>query len=513
MKKTTLLFSLLLGLSAIISGQTYFNERYNLNEVNDLDFCNVVLNIEQGYLLPSAFVSEENTAYNSLGLLLIDTLGNKLQVKLFGDGIYSYNYSYTQGGFRQVNNSFYSVGMKRKYTGTWVNDVGIIYKFDNNLDTIWSKTIGDQQLSNDTNYLFRHFDVLPNKDLIIAGDIIVDGSIARALLLKTDSLGNELWRKYFYNGSKNLGINVIQTPDAGFALSCYLWTFGLYGISAPYIVKTDSMGNEQWRHYVNWFDQKHGPMYLQNSPDSTIVGAYHYSDIIDYPATESENRDALIKIDLDGNVIWDKKFGNYEHNKQLKSMNVNAQGRFIITGYKTNAELSQRVGYMLNCNNDGDSLWYREYELLHEDLSNNYLYGVIPTNDGGYVAVGSVMPNPPDTGNQDVWVIKVDSMGCESFDECWTGVKENIAMRKAQELEIYPNPANEIVNILIPKENESENHILVVYDLYGRIIDESNLPSGTSTIQINVSKWASGLYAAVSSYKGSISGKGKFIVY
>jgi len=49
--------------------------------------------------------------------------------------------------------------------------------------------------------------------------------------------------------------------------------------------------------------------------------------------------------------------------------------------------------------------------------------------------------------------------------------------------------------------------------LYGRIIDESNLPSGTSTIQINVSKWASGLYAAVSSYKGSISGKGKFIVY
>ena len=94
MKKTTLLFSLLLGLSAIISGQTYFNERYNLNEVNDLDFCNVVLNIEQGYLLPSAFVSEENTAYNSLGLLLIDTLGNKLQVKLFGDGIYSYNYSY-----------------------------------------------------------------------------------------------------------------------------------------------------------------------------------------------------------------------------------------------------------------------------------------------------------------------------------------------------------------------------------------------------------------------------------
>ena len=513
MKKIAIILFLLV-FSSIVYSQIYFNERYYFEPYNSWDGADDIIENDSSYIIIGGTGDEYNSSWHRLGFLTISKLGNKFSSKSFGNTTYEYYIQYS-GSFRKSGDSNYiAVGARRFYTDSWVHDAGIIYKFDRNLDTIWttSKTI-DKISPIDTAYVFNHFCELNDKSLIIIGSIIVNGETAKALLIKTDSLGNELWRRYFFNGPLNYGINVIQTTDGGFVLSCYLWTFGLYGIAAPYIVKTDSMGTEQWRHYINWFDQKHGPMYLQNSPDSTIVGAYHYSDIINYPATESENRDALIKIDLDSNVIWDKKFGNYEHNKQLKSMNVNAQGRFIITGYKTNAELSQRVGYMLNCNNDGDSLWYREYELLHEDLSNNYLYGVIHTNDGGYLAVGSVVPNPPDTGNQDVWVIKVDSMGCVSFDECWTGVKENIAMHKSQELEIYPNPANEIVNIIIPKENESEHHILVVYNMFGSKAEETAVPLGTSTIQMNVTDWKCGLYTVISSYKGIISGKAKFIVY
>ncbi|MBL6944797.1 MAG: T9SS type A sorting domain-containing protein [Bacteroidales bacterium] len=509
--KILYILPIILSLSTVLLSQTYFSERYNLSGNNSIDFCDEVLEIEQGYLIPGGFDTEESSAFNKLGILVIDTLGNKLSVKIYGDETYSYNYSYTQGGFRRVNNNYYSVGMKRKYTSNWTNDNGIIYKFDNNLDTIWTKTIGDQQFPNDTNYQFRHFDVLPNNDLIIAGNIIINGSTAKALLLKTDSLGNEQWRKYFYNGPLNFGINVIQTPDGGFAISCRLWTFGLYGIAAPYIVKTDSLGNEQWRHYVYWNDQKHGPMYLQNSSDSTIIGAYYYSDVIEYPATDSYNRDAILKIDLEGNVIWDKKFGGYELNKRLMSMNITDQGKIIVTGY-TYSPFSHRVGYLLNCDNNGDSLWYREYDILKEYESNNYLMGVTPTSEGGYIAVGNVLPYPPDTGNQDVWVIKVDSMGCESWDECWTGVKEDIAMRKAEELKIYPNPASFTINIFIPKENESENHTLSIFDLYGRKVKETEVPSNTSTIQINVSAWKSGLYTVISGYKRNISGRGKFVI-
>ncbi len=514
MKKLIILFTIL-ALSTISFSQTYFNERCSLNGANSLDFCNVVLNVESGYLLPGAFTSEENIAFNTLGLLLIDTLGNKISVKIYGDETYSYNYSFTQGGFRQVNDNYYSVGARRKYTSNWVNDVGIIYKFDHNLDTLWTKTIGDQSLPNDTNYLFRHFDILPNNDLIIAGNIIVDGETAKALLIKTDSLGNELWRKYFYHGPLNLGINVIQTPDGGFALSCYLWTFGKYQIAAPYIVKTDSLGNEQWRHYVSWNDQIHGPMYLQNSPDSTIIGAYSYSDSVSYPSSDSYNRDALIKIDLEGKVIWDEKYGKSKMKHRLiQSISQNQNGKIIVAGSLLSTLYPEEGynGYMSCFTQDGDSLWFSEYRKLTNLYSGNFLYGVAPTTDGGYVAVGDVTPYPPDTGNQDVWVIKVDSMGCVSWDDCWTGVVEQTAIRKTDELKIYPNPTSNMVNIFIPKENESESHTLCIYDLYGRKVEETKVPSNTSTIRINVSVWKSGLYTAIASYKGNISGRGKFVV-
>ncbi|MBC8319242.1 MAG: T9SS type A sorting domain-containing protein [Bacteroidetes bacterium] len=501
---------IILGFSITAFSQTYFSERYNLYYIDGLDFAHNIIEHESEYIVLGGTARESQNYRLEVVLSKLDLTGELMSSNVINNSIWGYDIG-GSGSAKYIDNNIYAVGARRKPSGNFIRDEGVIYKFDSTLDTIWTKTIGDCEMPNDTNYQFRHFDVLPNEDLIIAGNIVVEGETGKALLLKTDSLGNEQWRKYFYNGPLNLGINVIHTPDGGFAISCYLWTFGLYGIAAPYIVKTDSLGNEQWRHYVYWNDQKHGYMYLQNSSDSTIIGAYYYSDVIEYPATDSYNRDAILKIDLEGNVIWDKKFGAYELNKRLMSMNITDQGKIIVTGY-TYSPFSHRVGYLLNCDNNGDSLWYREYDILKEYESNNYLMGVTPTNDGGYIAVGDVLPFPPDTGNQDVWVIKVDSMGCENWDECWVGIKDHIALREAEDLKIYPNPASNFVNIFIPKESESESHILAIFDLYGRKVEETEMPSHTSTIQINISGRKSGLYTVISSYKGNISGRGKFVV-
>lgn len=512
MKKTVSLLTVMV-LSIISFSQTYFSERYYFESYNSWDAASKILETDSSYIIVGATGDQFVSSWHRIGFLTINKYGDKVTSKSLGDTISEY-YIQFSGAFRKSGASEYlAVGVKRQYTGSWVNDAGIIYKFNSLLDTLWTNSsISDKISPIDTSYIFNHFYELNDKSLIIAGNITIDGEIAKALLIKTDSLGNEQWRRYFSYGSLNHSINVIQTPDGGFALSCYLWTFGTHQIAAPYIVKTDSIGIEQWRYYVNWNNQRHGAMYLQNAPDSTIVGAYHYSDSVLYPSSDSYNRVAIIKIDLDGNIVWNKKYGTSEHTKYVSSLNISENGKLIVSGYKYNCDYSQRISYLLNCTNDGDSLWYREYDLLHEANSNNYLCGIAPTTDGGYIAVGDVLPFPPDTGNQDVWVIKVDSMGCESWNECWVGVKEHIAMRKAEELKIYPNPASHTINIFIPKENESENHTLVIFDLYGRKVEETEVPSNTSTIQINVSDWNSGLYTAISSYNGKISGRGKFVV-
>ncbi len=75
-----------------------------------------------------------------------------------------------------------------------------------------------------------------------------------------------------------------------------------------------------------------------------------------------------------------------------------------------------------------------------------------------------------------------------------------------------PNPANELIQLTIKIENESENHTLVILDLSGRKVEEIQVASGTITVQINVSDWKSGLYTAITSCNGKISGTGKFVV-
>ena len=498
----------------IALSQTYFNERYNYSLPASLDFCKGIFIGGDYYIIPGAHTYLDNLNFNFISLMKLDSIGYPILVKNYGDTIHSYSINNTQGAFKEVSNgSFYSVGTKREYTNDWVHDVGLIYKFNSDLDTLWTKSIGDIQTPYDTNYLFHHFDLLQNNELVIIGEIVVEGTQGIAFLIKTDSLGNELWRQYYPLVPHSKGINVVQTPDGGFALSCFNWSF--QGInSSNFLIKTDSLGNEQWRREIGG-PYSDDPLFIVNSPDNTIMGAYTHSDSVALPSSDSFNRDAVIKYDLDGNLIWEKIHGESLLNKWVKSANINEDGKLILSGikYKDGGDYHYyRIGYLLNCNNNGDSLWYREYELLKEYPSGNYLEGVSPTNDGGYIAVGDVLPWPPDTGNQDVWVIKVDSLGCESWDICWVGEKEHIALREAEQLKIFPNPANYELNIFVPKENENEKHYLLIYDLYGRKVEETVIPPGTTTMQLSVSGWSSGLYTAIASHNGKISGRGKFVV-
>ncbi len=211
-------------LSMIAFSQTYFNERYNYSLPAALDFCNGIYNGGDYYIIPGGHTYLDNLNFNFISLMKLKTDGSVAFVKNYGDTVSSYNMNYKQGAFKETSDgSFYSTGMKREYTDDWVHDVGMIYKFNSDLDTLWTKSIGDIKAPYDTNYFFPHFDILPDNELVIAGGIVINGQRGIAFLLKTDSLGNELWRQYYPRWPHSVGTNVIQTPDGGFALSVYNW--------------------------------------------------------------------------------------------------------------------------------------------------------------------------------------------------------------------------------------------------------------------------------------------------
>ena len=86
---------------------------------------------------------------------------------------------------------------------------------------------------------------------IVAGEFWADGiGQWTSMLLKTDDLGNEIWKRAYGGTHDESGQSVSQLPDGGYLLAGWTRSFGLLESDA-YLVRTDESGNELWSKTFN----------------------------------------------------------------------------------------------------------------------------------------------------------------------------------------------------------------------------------------------------------------------
>lgn len=102
--------------------------------------------------------------------------------------------------------------------------------------------------------------------------------------------------------------------------------------------------------------------------------------------------------------------------------------------------------------------------------------------------------------------------GCNSQAEVeaacgMIGISENT---EEQAINIYPNPSDHYVNIryslLLTR------YSLLIYDCFGRKMDEINIPAGQGESQIDVSQYANGIYIAIVKSDSGSFAKQKFVI-
>lgn len=170
-----------------------------------------------------------------------------------------------------------------------------------------------------------------------------------------------LWYKTFHYGTNTLctGYSVIQISDGGFALGGYQQTITHPATGDPIIIKTDSLGNQEWIRYFGgpYLDNK---AFLANSSNGNILVGTVYSDemIGNYNAY---NRINVIKMTVDNIVLWDHKFEETTPYNFLDNIKEIDDGSIVCTG-SCYTEVPYISGWILKINNDGDSIWYRRYK-------------------------------------------------------------------------------------------------------------------------------------------------------
>ena len=136
----------------------------------------------------------------------------------------------------------------------------------------------------------------------------------------------------------------------------------------------------------------------------TSDGGYLIAGGTDY----SGNSDALlIKVDSDGNLEWEEKFGGLGWDA-FEGLCELPDGDFIASGTDSSK------GFLVKTNSNGELIWQKNY-----DYRNGYCISLCNTIDGGFAMSGFVYPQDAEVA--DAWLIKTDNEGNELWSKTFGG--------------------------------------------------------------------------------------------
>ena len=260
-------------------------------------------------------------------------------------------------------------------------------------------------------------------------------------LVKIDANGNKLWEKVF-GGVGTDGLSDIQpASDGGYLLGgpsnsgiSGNKTSAGFGGDDYWLVKIDTDGNKLWERTfgggsidsLRTIEPANGGGYLLGGSSWSGVSGNKASGGFGGPDYW------LVKIDVNGNKLWDETFGGNSHDK-LEAIQLTSDGGYLLggdssssaTGDKTSSGFGGADYWLIKIDADGNKLWEKAYGGDAYD----YLAAIQPSSDGGYLLGGGSRSGVNGTkisanlggGVADYWLIKIDANGTELWQQAFGG--------------------------------------------------------------------------------------------
>ncbi len=423
-------------------GNLLVNKTFNINNVNYLAYINGLKQFipatNNSFLAVSGTYTNTNTTiiFTKINKTTLDTIKNTF----YYDGTYNY---YVNNFIKLNDNKYYLIGGKGNTTTEWP----VIFHLDSNLTIINIITLNNPINLSCTNAVINPI----TKKLLFSGTIT-------------------------YNTNK-INVGFIEADTLGVISNTAIINYnGAQGIS-------------QLR-YSN-FDNS----YVFNGSKRT--SKYGSTSMLRLNITKLNSTNL--------NVIWAKTYGSAAITNNCNSFVINTDGSIVTCGRYADSTSLPLMNYdikgvILKVSAVGDSLWMRQYNNYQTPPNPlNYFetfFGIEKTYDGGYIACGGVINQPQGKA----WVLKTDSLGCISAGcgsvingtpTIISGIKTQEKNEEAQSISIYPNPANDILNIELVEIKIKDYRLEIVNNL-GQVVYQSLIINHHSSIVIK--ELPSGIY-------------------
>jgi hypothetical protein len=485
-----------------LSGQGGFRKRINLPGSNG-SYAMASFETSPGnYLIISKTqVVENNYWVYKLDLIKYNATSDTYTLTQLGDTNFYYptGFNHVRNFGRKIGNYVYLANFgKPKNSTYWM---GVLIKLGFNGDTIWQKKYS---ASNEHLILFQ---VNTCRD----GGFLLSGlsrdptppDVSRLLLIKTDANGNELWRKKYNNPSPNYaeGRDVIEDSATKNILVTGMRFKGFSNgsqISERFVTMFDSLGNIKYDLPNSYMMSN--PSWGITKDKSNNYYIYGFKNK-NYIAPHFTSQAYITKFKIVGNnlqILFDNEYGKELTDNIFTSLSVDEDNNLHAFGTLDTNILNNILGNVMiqkyKLNSNGLVLKTKTYNY---QFNNYWLHGINSwgaslTSDGGIIAsVARIMNNA--SNYAPVFFVKYDSTGCDTsaFYCATVGIKEN--NYEAADVSIYPQPANQIVNLSSPLFANKRAQIQISNNL-GQLCFKQRLQFNNGNAQLPLVNLPKGIY-------------------
>jgi hypothetical protein len=225
-----------------------------------------------------------------------------------------------------------------------------------------------------------------------------DADVYDVYVLKLDTNGNLIWNQTYSGPDDNYCFQIIQVND-GFAVvgmseaiissESETQTYNEYA----FLIKTDLTGNLQWRkNYPGTLGESRAYSIFPINDGYLVGGSTENVNYTEPNSTESflTSDFWLFKTDLNGNMLWNKTYGQPDDDSYISTLIQTLDGNYIIAGdqYTLNDPLGDEHVLAIKIDADGNMQWNQTYTLVSGDDGYFQYASFIPTADGGYAFGG-----------------------------------------------------------------------------------------------------------------------------
>ena len=226
------------------------------------------------------------------------------------------------------------------------------------------------------------------------------GGVAFLVLMAMMTGYGQGWERNFGGTKLDEGTDIIETIDRGFLVVGYSESFGEDNDLDVYLIKTDVEGEKVWAFDYDQGFIEHAYSVLEMEDGSTLV----VGDIIQ---NAGDDKDVLLlKIDQEGKLIWSKTYGVEGVEEAGRSISVGLNGGFIIAGEASDLTTQDENFFVLKIDREGNEVWQKSFGTPKDDQGRS-----IATLNDQYVLAG--ISENPESFDNDIILYGLDTDGNE----------------------------------------------------------------------------------------------------